>query len=72
MEILDLNEENYSLSILKTTTKKKAVIPVHIPQKGAVKSVFEKCLDIRSIPKKVSVNIMCFLSVMNFILIFLT
>ncbi|KAF2899391.1 hypothetical protein ILUMI_06786 [Ignelater luminosus] len=42
----------YTICILNNTTKKKPVIPPHIPVCGTLQDLFLNHLDIRSVPKK--------------------
>lgn len=56
-----LNLENvadrvYSLSVLKETTKKNPSIPKHIPETGTIKYILTHCLDIRGPPSKVKIK----------------
>lgn len=44
------------VKIKENTLKKKPKIPNHIPEKFYVTKLFEECLDIRTVPKKVNVT----------------
>lgn len=64
IECLNLSQwatKSYKLGIRKDTSKKKAVIPSHLPICGTLKDLFRRYVDIRSSAKKV----MIFLSRIN-------
>lgn len=44
------------VKIKENTQKKKPKIPNHIPDRFCVTKLFEECLDIRTIPKKVNIT----------------
>lgn len=52
MNLTSLATKSYRLDILKDTSKKKPVIPIHIPTSGTIYELFLKNLDIHSVPKK--------------------
>jgi len=43
------------ISIIKTSTKKNASVPNYIPYQSSLRHIFESCLDLQSIPKKVCI-----------------
>ena len=52
---LDLHKNanaQFTISILKSTSKKTARIPEHIPQPNTVRKTLLTCLEIRAVPKK--------------------
>lgn len=56
IQILQLEEVadlEYSISILQNTKKRNALLPKHIPKSGTIRNLLLKNLDLRSPPKKV-------------------
>lgn len=55
LERLSLNESGclYNIEIIEGQTKKKSILPPHIPSVASARFLFQKCLDLRAVVKKV-------------------
>lgn len=52
LEITDIADNTYELSVAPHTRKKSATVPVFIPVKSSLRHILENCVDVRSVPKK--------------------
>ncbi|KAG7170887.1 Methionine synthase reductase-like [Homarus americanus] len=52
LEITDIADKIYEISVVPNTKKKVAKVPSFIPVKSSLRYILEHCLDIRAVPKK--------------------